>query len=71
MNLETTKMTAKGQITLPVAIRENLGLKTGDKVGFVMDGGGIRVVNVSALAFVDGGAAHGGMVAHEQKEAPV
>ena len=31
MDLEITKMTAKGQITLPVAIRKRLGLKAGDK----------------------------------------
>jgi AbrB family looped-hinge helix DNA binding protein len=71
MDLEITKMTAKGQITLPVAIRKSLGLKTGDKVGFIMDSGGIRVVNVSTLTF-GGKAAHSGdMVAHEKKESPV
>jgi AbrB family looped-hinge helix DNA binding protein len=74
MDLELTKMTAKGQITLPVAIRKRLGLKPGDKVGFIMDGGGeIRVVNVSSLAV--GGAAHPGgeadHVLHEKKETPV
>jgi len=71
MDLEITKMTAKGQITLPVAIRNRLGLKTGDKVGFIMDGGGIRVVNVSSLTF-DGRAAHSDeMAAHEKKEKPL
>ena len=71
MSLEITKMTAKGQITLPVAIRKSLGLKTGDKVGFVMDSGGIRVVNVSAMTF-EGQAAHpGGKAEHETKETPV
>ena len=71
MDLEITKMTAKGQITLPVAIRKSLGLKPGDKVGFIMDRVGIRVVNVSSLAF-DGQAAHSsGKAEHEQKETPV
>ena len=51
MDMEMTKMTAKGQITLPVAIRKKLNLKTGDKVGFVTDGDDIRVVNISSLAF--------------------
>jgi AbrB family looped-hinge helix DNA binding protein len=75
MDLELTKMTAKGQITLPVAIRKRLDLKPGDKVGFIMDGGGeIRIVNVSAMT-VDGMAAHSGgkadHVLHEKKETPV
>jgi AbrB family looped-hinge helix DNA binding protein len=75
MDLELTKMTAKSQITLPVAIRKRLGLKSGDKVGFIMDGGGeIRVVNVSTLT-VDGRAEHPGgeadHVLHEKKETPV
>jgi len=29
--IETTKMSSKGQIVIPEAIRERLGLKTGDK----------------------------------------
>ena len=33
--IESSKMTSKGQITLPKAIREHLGLKTGDTVTFV------------------------------------
>jgi AbrB family looped-hinge helix DNA binding protein len=75
MDLELTKMTAKGQITLPVAIRKRLDLKPGDKVGFIMDGGDeIRVVNVSTLT-VDGRAEHSGgkadHVLHEKKENPV
>jgi AbrB family looped-hinge helix DNA binding protein len=74
MDLELTKMTAKGQITLPVAIRNRLGLKPGDKVGFIMDGGEIRIVNVSTLT-VDGRPEHpggeAGHVLHEKKETPV
>ena len=71
MDLEITKMTAKGQITLPVAIRKHLGLNPGDKVGFIMDSGGIQVVNVSSLT-IDGQGAHlGGKARHEKKETPV
>ena len=71
MDLETTKMTAKGQITLPVAIRASLGLKPGDKVGFIMDGGGIRVVNVSSMTFVGQAAHSGDKATHEKKENPL
>lgn len=54
MDMEMTKMTAKGQITLPAIIRRRLNLKTGDKVGFITDGDGIRLVNVSTLSFEAG-----------------
>jgi AbrB family looped-hinge helix DNA binding protein len=75
MDLEIAKMTAKGQITVPVAIQKRLGLKPGDKVGFIADGGGIRVVNVSSLT-LGGVAEHAACeaddhVLHEKKETPV
>jgi AbrB family looped-hinge helix DNA binding protein len=38
-------LTSKGQITLPQAVRDALGLKTGDKVDFVpQPDGGFRVL---------------------------
>lgn len=38
-------LTSKGQITLPQAVREALGLQTGDKVDFVPQAdGGFRVL---------------------------
>jgi AbrB family looped-hinge helix DNA binding protein len=54
MEVEMTKITSKGQITVPVAIRKRLNLKTGDKVMFVADDGGIRMINASTLAFENG-----------------
>lgn len=33
--MELAKLTSKGQITIPLAIRNMLGLKTGDKVFFL------------------------------------
>jgi AbrB family looped-hinge helix DNA binding protein len=35
------KITSKGQITLPVAVRERLGVGTGDTVTFLMTSEGI------------------------------
>jgi AbrB family looped-hinge helix DNA binding protein len=35
--MSTTKVTSKGQITIPKDIRESLGIKTGDEVEFVED----------------------------------
>jgi antitoxin PrlF len=43
--MPTAKLTSKGQITVPLAVRESLGLEAGDKVDFVADPvGGYRVV---------------------------
>lgn len=38
------KVTSKGQITVPVAIRKSLGVKPGDNIRFEQQEGGIRVV---------------------------
>ena len=41
IELEAT-VTSKGQVTLPVALRERLGITTGTKVMFISDAKGIR-----------------------------
>ena len=50
MEMELAKLTSKGQLTVPVAIRKKLSLKEGDKVVFLADDDGIRIVNASILA---------------------
>ncbi len=35
-------VTSKGQVTLPVALRESIGITAGTKVKFIQDAGGIR-----------------------------
>jgi AbrB family looped-hinge helix DNA binding protein len=50
MEMELAKLTSKGQLTVPVAIRKKLNLKEGDKVVFLADEDGIRIVNASILA---------------------
>jgi AbrB family looped-hinge helix DNA binding protein len=52
MKIEMARITSKGQITLPVAIRRKLNLKTGDQVFFIEDGNSVHIVNASALSFV-------------------
>jgi antitoxin PrlF len=43
--MSTATLTSKGQITLPQAVRQALGVEAGDKLDFVADkGGGFRVV---------------------------
>jgi AbrB family looped-hinge helix DNA binding protein len=42
--LAKSKISSKGQITLPIEIRERLGVKEGDSVKFVVDTDGYTVV---------------------------
>lgn len=57
MKMEVATMTSKGQITIPVAVRKQLKLEQGDKVVFIEDGQGVRILNASALTFNQGGEA--------------
>ena len=50
MEVELAKLTSKGQLTVPVAIRKKLNLKEGDKVVFLSGDDGVRIVNAAVLA---------------------
>jgi AbrB family looped-hinge helix DNA binding protein len=39
----TSKVTSKGQVTLPKKIREKLGIHTGDSLVYEIDGNTVRV----------------------------
>ena len=41
--MTTAKVTSKGQITIPKPVRDRLGLRSGDKVGFIEEGGVWRI----------------------------
>jgi len=41
--LKQARITSKGQITVPIEIRQMLGVKPGDRLVFESDGKGIRV----------------------------
>ena len=43
--MELAKLTSKGQITIPLAIRNMLGLKTGDKV-YITNASQITLANI-------------------------
>lgn len=51
--MELAKVTSKGQITIPVAIRKLLGVKDGDKVLFVQEGNKVVMMNASVDALME------------------
>lgn len=46
--MESAKITSKGQITIPIAIRRLLGVREGDKVLFAEEEGKVVIMNASA-----------------------
>jgi len=42
-----TTITSKGQVTVPVKIREQLNLQTGDRLDFQIENGAIKVVPIA------------------------
>ena len=46
-------LTSKGQVTIPAAVRERLGLKTGDRVDFVLAPDGRVVLTPQRTPFED------------------
>ena len=50
--MELAKITSKGQITIPVAIRKHLGVKEGDKVMFIQEGDKVIMMNASIHALL-------------------
>ena len=48
--MELAKITSKGQITLPIAIRRALNLKDGDKIAFIEKAGQYIITNPTMLA---------------------
>ncbi|MEG9430324.1 MAG: AbrB/MazE/SpoVT family DNA-binding domain-containing protein [Christensenellaceae bacterium] len=49
--LEVTKVSSKGQVTIPIELRKKLNLTAGGKLAFIEgDDGNIYVVNSSLLA---------------------
>lgn len=48
--MEIAKVTSKGQITIPLEVRNSLGLKSGDKVLFIEENGKWVIANSSLVA---------------------
>lgn len=66
--MPTSTLTSKGQITLPKAIRERLGLRTGDVLEFRFDERGQVVLRPAVESMVDRVS---GVLRHLAKENPV
>lgn len=49
--MEIAKISSKGQITLPIEIRNKLKLKTGDKIVILEENGRFYIENPTMLAF--------------------
>ena len=46
------KVMSKGQVTIPKNVRAALGIDTGDRVTFIVDGNSVRVVNSAVYALM-------------------
>ena len=44
------RVMSRGQVTIPKKVRAALGIDTGDRVTFIVDGGNVRVVNSAIYA---------------------
>ncbi len=42
--MQTSTLTSKGQVTIPAEVRRRLGLRAGDRVGFIVEKGEVRLV---------------------------
>ena len=50
--MEVATLTAKGQVTVPKAVREALGLRQGDQLSLELEDGSVRVRAVAPLDLV-------------------
>jgi AbrB family looped-hinge helix DNA binding protein len=48
--MELAKVTTKGQVTIPIAIRKRLGVKNGDKLLFLDSPNGVVLMNPTIMA---------------------
>ncbi len=44
--MKYSRLSSKGQVTIPKAVREELGLEPGDLVAYVVGNGGVRLERV-------------------------
>lgn len=67
--METCSVTSKGQVTIPVAVRQQLGIRQGSKMEFALVGDHIEVrVRSTPVAVPESGF---GMLKSRRKAVPV
>lgn len=58
--MELAKISSKGQITIPISVRNKLNLRTGDKIVIIEENGRFYFENSARLAFKRAEAAFAG-----------
>ena len=48
--IDNAKVMAKGQVTIPKDIRKALGITSGDRITFIVEGSNVRIVNSAIYA---------------------
>lgn len=48
--VDNAKVMAKGQVTIPKDVREVLGVTSGDRISFIVDGNTVRIINSAIYA---------------------
>lgn len=67
--METTSVTSKGQVTIPLKIRQRLGIRKGSRVSFVLSGNRVELcVSRTPETVVTSGF---GMLKSKRKAVPV
>ena len=69
--VDNAKVMAKGQITIPKDVRKVLGVTSGDRISFIVEGNTVRIVNSAVYAMqmlqneMIGEAEHAGLTSDE------
>ncbi len=48
--IDTAKVMAKGQVTIPKDVRKVLGVASGDRISFIVEGDTVRIINSAVHA---------------------
>lgn len=69
--IDNAKVMSKGQVTIPKDIREILGVTSGDRITFIVEGNTVRIVNSAIYAMellqkeMSGEAARTGLISDD------
>ena len=47
---DSAKVMSKGQVTIPKDVRQILGVSTGDRITFIVEGDSVRIINSALYA---------------------